>query len=1017
MPLSEQRAKELAELEPPKSIDRIVRFVEELGLALTGSGEGAPTQVATPDSVESPKMGRGVPKKRVAHRTILGGLTAAKFRTLIQRHAVSPFEVMDFAEWLGRWNRKRTEVETIRLPEQVYIPPTNPMGPEPGVEPLTPIWSRRRTRSVAPATLEWDESGEATEAVRRPARKRAPASPTSEPDFEPDIQAERGSWVAASKPSVARKAPAARAEPERVPEVAEGREPAPNDPRVAVRSASRGVWTANVGMGAIVAGMLVSQRASFAATGMGSGMAGSSMMPGGPMAPGAMGPGGMLFPSPDVAVSAVPLQPTTLPPLFTHGGTGLQTLDGSLVRATSANAMVSPQALDASSGLAGGVPMAIPPGGGPIIGYLPGGGVISAPISAVAAARAQSALSGGSVVRETAGGPGVFRGPARAPGAVLTPEMGQVTIIAPPIRVASEQMEQKGGAVALKPQDLFRSGKPIDAATWVELSRTLPPGSQILYPAVPQGSVEGRGVNLPLSRPLLGALLEQGYGPGASMYSGAISSLAASSLTSAPPLNPNVPAAIVPGKRPMGEPAGLFAPTPESPEGALATSGGAAASRGTPLDFLGVPVRMAPSLSGRSELRQEVELQKAAAPEAKGAPLRPHQFQPLRDKLFGSTMGIEAEPDRAEWRKAAPSIGLKGDRPEEILSPRAMAKPPAPSESLPQLHGDDASSVGPVGDDMTRRTASISSQALARQRFPSEGADAETPPPSRISLAPGTLGSMPPPTRNLIPIPEAVPPPTPEPGAEAPRESPQPPLAASGVGLSLAGSFWGGPQLSISGGSLPIGLPIFGGRPRPPLSLPTRKVIPTAASGFAPKQTLPVATQAEKPKSSPTRPPWSPPARPTPGPRSMPAEPSFGPESDSTTPTVPTPRRSAFEAPSLSTPSPAAANAPAPTLPDLTPQPTTRVGTSISNVRQPDRLLPNLSELQKPKQTPASLTVQRSEARTPARTGGATQARRQSQGESQQQGTQGADVNALANEVWMLLKRRIDQEKDRFGRR
>ncbi|MCZ7580629.1 MAG: hypothetical protein M5U21_07395 [Fimbriimonadaceae bacterium] len=104
-------------------------------------------------------------------------------------------------------------------------------------------------------------------------------------------------------------------------------------------------------------------------------------------------------------------------------------------------------------------------------------------------------------------------------------------------------------------------------------------------------------------------------------------------------------------------------------------------------------------------------------------------------------------------------------------------------------------------------------------------------------------------------------------------------------------------------------------------------------------------------------------------------------------------------------------------MPDLTPQPATRVGTSISNVRQPDRLLPNLSELQKPNQPPTTLAIQRSEARASTRTGGATQARRQSQGEPQQQGAQGADVNALANEVWMLLKRRIDQEKDRFGRR
>lgn len=78
------------------------------------------------------------------------------------------------------------------------------------------------------------------------------------------------------------------------------------------------------------------------------------------MMPGAVGPSGMLLAPPEVAVSAVPLQPTALPPLFTHGSTGLQTLDGSLVRASSANAMVSPQVLDASSGVAGGSPCQYP---------------------------------------------------------------------------------------------------------------------------------------------------------------------------------------------------------------------------------------------------------------------------------------------------------------------------------------------------------------------------------------------------------------------------------------------------------------------------------------------------------------------------------------------------------------------------------------------------------------------------------------------------------------------------------
>ncbi len=282
------------------------------------------------------------------------------------------------------------------------------------------------------------------------------------------------------------------------------------------------------------------------------------------------------------------------------------------------------------------------------------------------------------------GGAAGLPGQGAPRSASLRPEMGQITLIAPPMNVASSQAERGGVATAFDWNTLAMGAGPLDEAGWTRLKSTLPPDAQLIYPALPPGSA---GVNLPLAPGLLQSLLAQGYAPGTADMAAEASRKGAQG-GAARSSSPALPGRIVPVGTPPGAQAGLLeTPGSNSAAGSLAEAGHGQAKRGGALDFLGMPVRLAPSLGGKPELAAEVAARHGGAESGSPVVVRPELFAPLRDRLFPQYQSVAAEMDRGAWNKAAPAYGLRDSDPATLLSPDARVARPTATSSLPQMSG------------------------------------------------------------------------------------------------------------------------------------------------------------------------------------------------------------------------------------------------------------------------------------------------------------------------------------------
>ena len=284
----------------------------------------------------------------------------------------------------------------------------------------------------------------------------------------------------------------------------------------------------------------------------------------------------------------------------------------------------------------------------------------------------------------------------------VTPEMGQLTLMAPPLQIASTQAERGGIAASVDWQTLAVGVGPLDEGGLSRLKQVLPMQTSVLYPALPPGSLGQGAVNLPLSASLVQSLLQKGYGnPGMGTATRAVD-MATSAGGGKPPAAP-LTAQIIPGRRPAGAAAGVFGHPDEMQggAGALGQAGKGQAARGGVLDFLGLPVRLAPSLGGRSDLARETTLRSTGQGLIKPQQtLRPEQFAPLRNRLFPAFSSMAVEPDKAAWRKAAPAFGLRDGSPTTLLAPDAripvqtptMSQPP--SRSRPPVSSPSAALLG-----------------------------------------------------------------------------------------------------------------------------------------------------------------------------------------------------------------------------------------------------------------------------------------------------------------------------------
>jgi hypothetical protein len=266
-----------------------------------------------------------------------------------------------------------------------------------------------------------------------------------------------------------------------------------------------------------------------------------------------------------------------------------------------------------------------------------------------------------------------------------TPEMGQITLVAPPLQVASAQAERSGVAASVDWKTLAGGAGPLDEGSLARLKPALPNNAALLYPALTPGRLGTGAVNLPLSAPLVQSLLQKSYGQAAPGLATRAADLGRAASGGAPAAMP-LPAQIVPGKRPIGSSAGMLGHVDEEKggAGALTEAGQGQAKRGGVLDFLGLPVRLAPSLGGGAELARETAVRSAGSgPVRSQHTLRPEQFAPLRNRLFPAFHSMAVEPDKAAWRQAAPSFGLRDGKPTTILAPDARVAVQTPTSPLP----------------------------------------------------------------------------------------------------------------------------------------------------------------------------------------------------------------------------------------------------------------------------------------------------------------------------------------------
>lgn len=370
-----------------------------------------------------------------------------------------------------------------------------------------------------------------------------------------------------------------------------------------------------------------------------------------------------------------------------------------------------------------------------------------------------------------------------APGSLLeNPSLGQLTLIAPSLKVATEDIERRGGAVAFDWAALRKGHNTLDERGLLALRKALPADTQLIYPALPPNRLPAGGVNLRLAQPMVAGLLTAGYGVPA--YSGLAGQAVGSAVaaTGGTPVAATLPGTLVLAKRPVGQTA-IFAPTLDNLQ-VLHRDDGKQSTRGGTFDFLGLPITFAPVVGGRSDLREAVPSRMLSSPAAET--IRPAVFTPLRQAAFSTFPSVEVKPDVPAWTKAAPLIGSQTLRPAVVSTavpgthepaipvPSSLpvnSAPPAvvrqtTSASLPTgslfSHSQPPLMPSPaMGIPYARTTASTTGSSPSLVSLPAMGlprtrAIGLTAPPQVISRAQGMMTHFPA-LHQLITVPAAAP--------------------------------------------------------------------------------------------------------------------------------------------------------------------------------------------------------------------------------------------------------------------
>ncbi|RYG35377.1 hypothetical protein EON81_12910 [bacterium] len=287
------------------------------------------------------------------------------------------------------------------------------------------------------------------------------------------------------------------------------------------------------------------------------------------------------------------------------------------------------------------------------------------PALAFAQAVADKATGTASPIRSMAGGPiGQAAQAAFKAWPAADPRYGNLTLVAPPLRIASPKGERAGVAAELDWPQLQRRMTPFGFSEVEQLHAMLPAGTRALYPALPEATLGPSAFNVPLNAKAIESLIVDGFGPLPPAW--------ADSPAMRLPMAPAMP--LVARFSPYGTPGDSLEPEEEH------------RSANTVM-FGGIPVSTPPRLTDDHPLAQtaptRVDLRSAPSPM-----VRPWALPTLTQRISPAFGNLRAEPDVPAWSRAphtapigisaAPSMMSRRDFTTPTYMPLATRVAPAP---------------------------------------------------------------------------------------------------------------------------------------------------------------------------------------------------------------------------------------------------------------------------------------------------------------------------------------------------
>lgn len=544
---------------------------------------------------------------------------------------------------------------------------------------------------------------------------------------------------------------------------------------------------------------------------------------------------------------------------------------------------------------------------------------------------------------------------------------GQITLVAPSLQVSPETGQGAAMGLTFNWRDMAKGAGQVDYAGLATLAKTLPEGSKVLYPAIHPRQLGSGAVNLRLEPTFAEGLAARGYG-GPSKIDGRKSvRLASDWLGGTPPVG-LLPATISPLKQPRRRQAGI---NPDNlPQGNAVVPAEDPKRRMRFIDYLGLPIYLSPQLNTNPDLEQEMRARITTEFMPRAPLISPFTFSRLRSQMLGGFYGVEAKPELGVWRRAAPDYDRFGSSIAGLLSSRlrgggmgdGMVSPSAsiPRSAAPPTAGSLGSKFGPISTPKLSGAAMGARAPLRPSAF--------TPPsmlaPSFGSPAQGEAASM---VR-----PQTL-------SSHAPVSTFRPSIPAmSSVSTAPSGQSATAPTAAASPGSSI--------RVSPQITVAPEKTASPVRSAPA-KQSMASSEQASH--SAPTETPKPNSAGSPMSPMSQIPRPVSGPK-------APTAKASTVAPPQV-------------------PNRDAAMPTG-SSLKPPQMLIAPPKPVSGPRMD-EPLAVQTSASGSGGGTTGESANNRSAEvAEKKESALPGSEINLLANEVWILLKRKLAFEAQRAGR-